>query len=374
MIESDLCFNIGSKISVNYKQYIVRGSIVFMDVSSKSTWTEYKLQGCENREIRWLSIDLEYHEYALYEQFRYNRDFEEHNIHAAGYHEVDYGTARVSQFKGDVDVDSGDIVRYKEYEDSSEDNIIAIEYWEDEIEYSKGRYVEAYDIRKEYSPGSAFNVRDNDNYFDDRKKALGVAALVAGLIIIALIVSTVSNSSKKTLINKFLASSSSFAHSTSITADLDNKQKADVYSTSLSIEEAAKAIIDGIKGEVAEVQENVEDASVAILTDYEYCFIYTGEDNSTFIQVSSRQYVYSSRTALYRSHGRSFSFYRAYYYSTAYSRDKATFKGYNDAYGDYTGSSINIDANNKYKSYSNTVRQSSISSRTTSGGGTSYGK
>ena len=48
----------------------------------------------------------------------------------------------------------------------------------------------------------------------------------------------------------------------------------DRYSTSRSIEMAAKDIINAIDGETEDVQENTEDESVAILTEHELSLIH----------------------------------------------------------------------------------------------------
>jgi uncharacterized membrane protein YgcG len=378
MNQNDLHFNIGNKIEVNSKEYTVKGSILFSDKTNNSNWTEYKLKSSKNGEIKWLSIDLAYKEYALYEQLPFYEKFDEDSIKARGYHEVDAGIARVSQASGDVDVVSGDIVNYKEFEDLSEENIISIENWEDEQEYSKGYYLESYKIKKIHSANHTYSTDtaySTSHYNDYSKKKIRIAvASIVTLILIFLGISSLAKANNKHLIEKFLASNSKFQYSTSITSDLDTTQKADVYSTSLSVEETAKAILEKIGKKVTEVQENKEDASVGILTDYEYCFVYTSEDSSTLIQISSRLYAYSSNNKPYHSHITTSNYYRRYYYSTAYSKDKTTYRNNMNAYTNYTTDSINIDPNDKYKSYSNTIRQSSISSRSSSGGGTSSGK
>jgi hypothetical protein len=372
MDKNGLTFNLENIIEVNTRGYIVKGSIVFSDKANNSKWTEYKLKASDNGEIKWLSIDLDYNEYALYSELTFYDEFKEDNISTSGYKEVDSGKAVVSEYSGDVDVSYGDIVKYKEFEDLSQENIISIEDWEDEREYSKGYYVEAENIKKLDSSDFSYS---NYQYTDFSKKKVKIAvASILAILLAFLGISSLLKATNKDLISKFLASDSNFQYSTSITSDLDTNQKADVYTTTLSIEDAAKAILTKVGRKSVEVQENKEDASVGLLTDYEYCFIYTGNDSNTFVQISSRLYAYSSNSSPYHSHASTSNFYRAYYYSQAYSNDKITYSNNMDAYSNYSGNFITIDPNDKYKSYSSTIRQSSVSSRSSSGGGISFGK
>ncbi|MFR2694444.1 MAG: DUF4178 domain-containing protein [Enterocloster bolteae] len=62
------------------------------------------------------------------------------------YRQADAGQAVVTSCFGQVDTSPGDTVRYTEYEDGTEELIIAVEQWEDETEYSKGCYLDMDEI------------------------------------------------------------------------------------------------------------------------------------------------------------------------------------------------------------------------------------
>ena len=68
------------------------------------------------------------------------------NIFRDGYRQADAGQAVVTSCFGQVDTSPGDTVRYTEYEDGTEELIIAVEQWEDETEYSKGCYLDMDEI------------------------------------------------------------------------------------------------------------------------------------------------------------------------------------------------------------------------------------
>ena len=202
--------------------------------------------------------------------------------------------------------------------------------------------------------------------------------IIIPLIIIIIILGgllSVASIGNKNKMRNFLEKDLNFTYVTSITSDLNSKEKADVYGTSLSVEEAAKKLIDSVKGKVEDVQENTEDNTVAILTKYEYCLVYVDEtNNETLIQVSSRLYSYSSTNRLYRSSTVSSNYYRRYYYSRGYFDDQNKYKKYTSGFYNDTYDYVDSNINDKYKDYSYSVRQSSASTRTSSGGGTSSGK
>ena len=101
---------------------------------------------------------------------------------------------------------------------------------------------------------------------------------------------------------------------------------------------------EGITKTITEDEEG--ETGVGLFTKNEYAYVYTSDDNQTLVQVSKNDYVSSTNT-LYRSRS------HHHYYRT-YSSNRLT--------------------SSRYYSYANSARQSSVRSRTSSGGGTSYGK
>ena len=132
----NLYFNVGDTIKADGSDYIVEGLIVFINEADNLKWTEYKIRQLSSRKVKWLSVDNDYEEYAIYTQAGSKKGFSESEILSKGFKEADFGKANVISFAGNVDVENGDWVRYREFEDISEENIISIEEWEDETEYS----------------------------------------------------------------------------------------------------------------------------------------------------------------------------------------------------------------------------------------------
>lgn len=381
-MKENLNLKLNYKIKIAKEEFLVIGGITFYNVADCYKWEEYKIKNLKNRSIKWLSIDVTYDEYAIYTEVH-------RKLNTSKYKKADYGRAKVVSYFGDVDVDKNEIVDFEEYEDSTEEKIIGIERWKDETEYSQGYYIDKEEIiilskeetalpKKENTLGQ----RKNSSYKNGiNKKDRSVSILKKYILIFAalMLVGTIGfrilANQGNNKIRDFLKKDQNFVYETSITSDLNSKEKADVYSTSLSIEEAAKKIIDSVNGKVEDVQENTEDNTVAILTKKEYCLVYSDETNSgTLIQISSRGYTYSSTNRPYRSSSTCSTYYRRYYYSMGYFDDESKYKRYNNGFENETYDYVDSNLDDKYKDYSYSVRQSSASTRTSSGGGTSSGK
>lgn len=64
----NLYFNVGDTIKADGSDYIVEGLIVFINEADNLKWTEYKIRQLSSRKVKWLSIDNDYEEYAIYTQ------------------------------------------------------------------------------------------------------------------------------------------------------------------------------------------------------------------------------------------------------------------------------------------------------------------
>ncbi|AFS79756.1 hypothetical protein Curi_c27630 [Gottschalkia acidurici 9a] len=354
MINDNLSLDIDSEIILNGVRFVVDGYILFEDFDG-TRWIEYKLRSKERSQIRWLSVDRLNDEYAVYKEESYSEEFLEENIKSIGYRNVDSSSARVLDYGGNVDVDIDEIVSYKEYEDSTEELLISGERWGSDDEFSKGHYIDKDDIKK---LDSKFNAKQNKDILDrinksnehkEDKKNLGITIAIILIIFVVSILSDSDDQDRR--LSKVIESNSNFQYETSVTSDMDNSKKADVYSINKKIEEVAKLLIDELQGDVENVQESEEDGTVVIITTDEMALIYLSEDTRTLLQVSSREYVYSSRNTLYRGSHTANRYYRGYYNNKASNQNQ-----------------------NRYKTYSDSIKQSSVNSRLSSGGGISSGK
>ena len=368
----------GQALMIEGRSYRVTGGAGFYNRSDGSRWTEYQLKDVENGCIRWLSADNMYEEYAIYTQCAFCSEFDEMELFRNGYRQADKGRAGVVSAFGDVDTEAEEAVSYTEYEDGSGEQILAVEQWEDETEYSRGHYLDLEDIRllgrddPACEPGTGTAAPGSDPRAGGiQGKTLAAAAVV---LIAAVVLAVNMISANKKTIRRFLKEDTRFVYETSITCELKPKEKADVYKTDLSVDQAARAVIEAVDGNTEEVQQSEEDGSVAVLTKDEYCFIYTGTEQETLVQISTRAYAYYTTAAPYRSAAGTHSYYRGFYYSVGLGRDRSRFNREVSGYEDYTGETIDPDSSDVYRNYSDSVRQSSVRTRRSSGGGISSGK
>lgn len=379
----ELKFFLQDVIQVEDKVYHVNGIVSYKNAQDGSYWTEYRLMEEGTYREFWLSVDEVYQEYAMYQMERYQNRFSEDGIAAAGYREVDSGVQIVLNYQGKhLDVDSGEKARYWEYEDKSTERIISIEEWSDGREYSTGYYVDKEDIRRIKSGQGETGGSSHNNFYaqnvTDKKATRFAILLTLGIMFVCVIVFIIPtfNFGGSNSVKKYIeGATSAYTYRTSVTSDLDTAEKADVYVSTYGIDATARDIIDAVEGDVGDVQQNTEDEddSIAILTDNEYCLIYTSSDNETLVQISKRSYAYCSSNTPYRCSIGTGRYFRRFYYSRGYSSDKGRYSKKRDSYTSYDDSTL-TSTTDTYKSYASSVRQSSIARRRSSGGGTSVGK
>lgn len=360
-------YNVGAILRVDGELYQVIGKIQYRNINDNCRWMEYRLKKVADGSEVWLSADETYNEYALSHTVR--------NADLNGYKKVDEGIEEVVAAHGRVDVSVGDRASFTEYEDASEENIISEEVWDDGREVSVGYYLDWDEVALE--PNRQENGVVERHAGGEKKKMPSIIkaiiiifAVFLGLGFIRRLIGTSHE------ISDYLKdNTSAYVYVTSITGN--GREKADVYwAASGSINMTSMAIIEAVDGNVTDVQQNNEDGddSVAILTDDEYCLVYTSEDDEVLVQVSSREYVYSSDKRPYRCHAGTHRYYRRFYYTRGYYRDISDFGTGKSAYTDYDDGTVDYDSTNTYNTYSSSIRQSSVGGRTSSGGGLSSGK
>ncbi|MBQ4465424.1 MAG: DUF4178 domain-containing protein [Oscillospiraceae bacterium] len=353
-------FQLGDIICADGDQYQVVGRITYQNYNDHCNWDEYRLKPTGGGADRWLSVDDTYQEYSIWEMTRYPED-------KTGYHESDRGTEIVVSYEGSgLDVDRGESASFVEYEDETEELLISEERWSDGAEYAKGYYLDEDEIWL-VKHDSGYKVRSN----------LPVICMI-GIFILIPVMSVMSDLLSSIHFRKYIAKyvdkSDRYTYVTSITGN--DKQKAKVYSTDYTLDAAAKDIIAGIEGDTEYVQQDDEetDGAIAILTAKEYCVIYTSMEGDVLVQVSNRKYAYTTDDDLYHGTSRAHRYYRRFYYSNGYSSDSVSYRNSSSPYSTFDDSGISYSSDNSYSSYSNSIRQSSIASRQSSGGGLSGGK
>lgn len=367
---------VNETIKVDGDYYQVLGRITYLNKIDGKSWDEYRLRATNhNNEERWLSVDVAYNEYSL----------SKNNPMAStmGYHVVDSGVAKVASVMGNVDVVVGDEVSFEEYEDRTEEKIISVEHWSDGTEYSSGYYLDPWEFGREDEVVKKSSFGGSGSSGNN---------LLSSIVVVLIFIIAFGSSffqglfSGNKKISSYLKKSSFYEYSTSITGE--DKQKADVYkyktgssllqnySEAEALMSVAKNIIDGVEGNSDSIQQNDEkdDKTVAILTKKEYCIVYQGEDDEIYVQVSPRKFAYTTDKQPYRARRHTHRYYRRFYYSRGYGYDSSAFTNSHSSYSDYSDGSIDYNSGNDLNSYSNSVRQSSVASRSSDGGGLSSGK
>lgn len=358
-----MIFDIGDIIGVAGRGFRVIGKIRYENARDHCEWDEYRLRDLENEQEAWLSIDDVFKEYSI----SYMAGSPPPDL--VKYHKVDEGVEIVRSYAGSVDVDMGESASFSEYEDPTEELIISMESWSDGIEWSTGHYLDADEITL---------VRHDPSY--SAKQAAPVL-IVAGIIVVIFLFSflgpIISEIEFQPKISKHLKKSANYTYETSVTGQ-DN-QKAKVYRANAwtTADGVAMDIIIGLNGSTQYVQKDDEEenGAIAILTQKEYCVIYPAEDQSCLlVQVSNRKYAYKSDNDLYKGTRRASHYYRSFYHSTGYYSDVSTYHNSSSPYSSYSDTDFSYNSDNTFNSYSSSIRQSSINSRVSSGGGLSGGK
>lgn len=382
-MEEPLKFRKGDRIKIEGELYQILGGIELVNRSDGARWTEYYVQNLQNGKLRWLSVDEIYDEYAIYTSCD-SKGFSEEELDAQGWKNADSGVEEVLGWFGNVDAEQGEKASYTEYEDSTGEYLMSVEHWDGETEYAKGYYLDKDEIEiasdLQQVENRQFRVDYNNcqpRHPQTMQKRKGRNNKIIALVVIAIMacgIWAMTKSASKKEIRNYLEDSSFYFYETSITSDLNEEEKADVYSTSRSIEMAAKDIINAIDGETEDVQENTEDKSVAILTEHEYCLVYESEEGKTMVQASSRAYAYQSTSNPYHATSTTARHYRSFYYFRGFSRDASRYDNRASGYQNYSGTAPDYSYSDTYRNYSNTVRQGSTGTRTSSGGGIGFGK
>ena len=382
-MEEPLKFRKGDRIKIEGELYQILGGIELVNRSDGARWTEYYVQNLQNGKLRWLSVDEIYDEYAIYTSCD-GKGFSEEELDAQGWKNADSGVEEVLGWFGNVDAEQGEKASYTEYEDSTGEYLMSVEHWDGETEYAKGYYLDKDEIEiasdLQQVENRQFRVDYNNcqpRHPQTMQKRKGRNNKIIALVVIAIMacgIWAMTKSASKKEIRNYLEDSSFYFYETSITSDLNEEEKADVYSTSRSIEMAAKDIINAIDGETEDVQENTEDKSVAILTEHEYCLVYESEEGKTMVQASSRAFAYQSTSNPYHATSTTARHYRSFYYFRGFSRDASRYDNRASGYQNYSGTVPDYNYSDTYRNYSNTVRQGSTGTRTSSGGGIGFGK
>lgn len=344
----------GQIIMIDSQKYVVNNMIEFKEDSW--IWQEYEVQKYSSGDSYhyqkyWLTIEQdEYNKNEYYLYSIYNKRINVNNIefedNGKKYELFESGVATVKSYFGPTDVDPYEKCKYYDYISESKDEIISIEIWSDETEYTIGKKINDYQIQIKDEIDNEYLKKNTTN---SSKFSIFIVLFFIILFIFPFIGSLLRGIFVNKSMDKYLSKNTSkYTYITSVTNNSNNK-KAKVYMAKLNtLDETVKDIIDGVPEGITEViddDSNTEKDGYALETKNEYAYIYMHEDGKIYIQISNKEYVNDSGTTYHSSHN-------TYYHRSYRRRYRST----------------------SYYNYASSARQSSINSRSYSGGGTSSGK
>ena len=370
-------------------------------------WQEYCLNEKKSHQKFWLCIDQQNDEYAIYHTEHDSTKFSPGALKSAGFHQVEITRGQVINTFGDVDVERGDRVKSTMYEDATEEHIMSIEQWDDELEYSSGYYLDwdeihpasgsnfsgyvggtsqddyGYSSNNYSSNNYSSNGFSNPNYTQPQAPQSGNSGVfgqiifyviffgIFGLAILGSCLDSCSCSGcssqtayASTTVSAHLKDNPGYTYETSVTSDLNDREFAYVYTTPKTVKSAAEDIITAIAESHPDVQESEDGNTVTILTPEEYAVVYPDKDDpqKTLVQVSARSYAYESSNGLHNASEQTNSHYRGFYFIRGYDRDRARYTSRRHGYNNYSTRTI-YNPNNSYQSYANQRYKSIKSAR-----------
>ncbi|MCQ2973267.1 MAG: DUF4178 domain-containing protein [Bacteroidales bacterium] len=347
--------SVGDIIKIENISYNILGIISFKDADS--TWKEYKLKSTSDSSEYWLSIDdnKDASLFTMLSQKPSNFDL---------YQQTENGIQNVVYSEGDVDVEDGESAGYQEYVYNN--SILAVETWDDEIEYSIGKKIDYNSIKIFVKNNEQPNFKSNLTSSTPKEKSNKGCLIITIVAVIIGIIYFATRKDANPIVEYFEKTNSQISLKTSITTP--DKNSASIYQLSISeIEPFVKSLIDNLDGEVLNSIEATNTAeAVALNSSNDFCLIYKSTDNEYLAHVCSRKYLYDNlNEPLYHADDSTESFYRGYYTNLLFSEDNYSYKNTHTYYHSY----FIYSTNDRYNTYCNSVRQASIARRSSNGGG-----
>ena len=385
-------YSIGTRIQIGVNEYRVDGWIGYRDADDGSTWDEYLLRS-KNGES-WLTCEPG-------KPMELSAESKSRNI-PEGFTLVESGKQICTGSKGPVDTDPGESARYEDYSDGA-GHTFTIEYWGVQTEYSNGIMVDPEDFSV-LSEGKTSDVPPRPDFSSMSAEGLWerygrIISMIIGVVLVlgsTFACSGYSSDIYKTAVKSYIDGNTELYKPVTYVSGLHDN-KAYVYSSTASVNETAMAIIKSQDGNFEKVQSSDAGDSVAMLSSNEYCLVYKAssedaadsqeqdgarsespetaiEDGTTLVEVASRAYAFENDSAPYHTSRLNYLFWRNFYWSFGYSKDKDRYTNIASPYTNNGGETIAANPSDAYSGYSSSIRETSVSNRSRTGGGLSFGK
>lgn len=357
-------------------QYLYIGSDSYFVVSyveNKSqgfTWKEYEILNEKSKKRYWLSVDkneIELSRSILYSSITFSQNTTNSQNPAKAYYKnteftlKENGTGSVVSFTSG-NYDPFEKFKYKEYYIPKTNKTLCVEIWSDEREASVGEILEkdSIYIQDKLKPGASFHNSESKGCFQ-------MLAILLAIAFISILCFVLPNAKwiQPTIASQ-LRNNTSYTEVTSITINEKQRLVGTVYESQdeSSMGSIATDIISMDPSNVVSALNipNEENGEILITTEREQVLVYMSDKNTIYVQVSKLdkypELSVSPYGALYLSRAR--NFYR---------------NGYNGYrfFSDSNGQEYQI-SEDEYSGHINSARQSSITARGSSGGGTGFGK
>ncbi len=342
-------FHLRDLVKVDNYVYRVISIVVFKPSNKNKVFIRYKLEDIEDYTIRYLDINTSDNECIFYLECPFVASVLQ-EIEKKEYIDYKLKQAIILDVRGASKYDVADILNYKIYIDKDTNNYKYIEFKKGEKFYLNGNKIsrdkisiEKFDSLKIEADISKEIVKNKEIQSKNKfiKLALGITFI---FIFLVMLVVSIGESEIPLLIDT-IKYDEQFIYLTSLSSKIDKEEEASVYKTNLDIEDTVKKILKEYDGQVLNVIEDTKEGSVAIITSNEYCLVYMGDSYKTFIQISSRKYIYLDGNIPYNSAFKEIiSFYRYIYFIYCYDKDKIDF-GSKSYFDDYKEENIDIDTN-----------------------------
>lgn len=328
---NNLEFSLRNLITIDNGVYRVVSLVSSIEDKGTKKYNIYRLEEINDYQIKFLYINTKDKTYMLLVEYPFNKFFNEEKLLNDGYNKIS-GQSMIIESRGAIDYYLLDNINYSLY--VKDENIALIQKSKKNSKYLKGKRIlrEDFALKNHDSEFLKLELENKIIYNNEntqnqkvKKRALIVTPII---LLIMLILLVFIGNKENVLISNNISKNIELEHVSTVTSTEAEKEKAEIYESDLKVAQLADLLIEENKNNIVEILKNDKESTVIIITDDEYCIVYTGDQYKTLVQISSREYLYFSDNELYRAAFKDdIEFYKESYYNTCFNKDKELFSG-----------------------------------------------